>query len=433
MRMIPRFGAGFVRSSRFGRQLLFLPALAAMLAVGPCDAPFARLTDVTVDDRPATTPSELGQVQVVRDGSPLETRDLMAIEIGDTIRTGPRARAVLDVGGRYQVFLDEGSELVVLNPRVLLRRGKAFFRRVVEEVREALEVNTPYAVAAPTGTAFLVEVPDEETARFIVSEGRLRVSPREEPDAEGPPRWTPVTYGPLEGGIVEGRAAPQRTPTLTPDALERELVWVRRTEAVTTTLVPMLQGASLEEARALLAGARLELGEVTERVQEGGRGGIVLTQRLPEGERVRPGTTVGLEVSVAGVRVPDLIGLAEPTANTRLQEAGLTVGERQSRRVAGERGGRVLEIRPDRRTLVRLGTPVSLVVSDTCVVPDLTGLERSVAEARIRDAVLRVGRVATAGGEMGPWTVVRGSQNPAAGTSVVCGGQVTFSVMGVIG
>jgi hypothetical protein len=433
MRIGPLSRTGLPTRSSLGGRLLLLPLLAATLGVGPCDPPFARLTDVTFDDRPATTPSDLGQVEVVRKGAALETRDLMAIEVGDTIRTGASARAVLDVGGNYQVFLDEGTELVVLNPRVLLRRGKAFVRRVLEEVREVLEVNTEYVVAAPTGTAFLVEVPDEESARFIVAEGMLRVSPRDTVHAEGRPRWVPVTYGPREGGVVEGRAPPRPTPALTPEAMERELGWVRRTEAVTTTLVPMLRGTSLDEARALLAGARLEVGAVTERVQEGGRGGIVLAQQLPEGERVRPGTTIALDVSVAGARVPDLIGVAESVATVRLREAGLTPGETRRERVSGARPGRVLRTDPPRGTLVQAGTPVGLVVSDQCVVPDLTGLERAAAETRIREAVLQVGRVRTAGGESPPWIVVRGSQDPAPGSRVDCGATVAFAVMGVIG
>lgn len=401
---------------------LLLLACAPLMA---CSRPFARVAGVTVNDQLVSGPVQ--GVAVVHEGEIIRRGQGTALVPGDTIRTDENTRVRLELSTGYEVYLEENTELAILNPKLLLKLGKAFIRSVrerIEDVREALRVETQYVVAAPTGTAFLLEVSPDSAVRYIVTEGRVRIEWRPQSDTvSGPPPWQPVVYGPNEGGVVRPRQPPERTPRLSDADVQRELDWVREVERLTVAVVPDLTGTSRDEAQALLQREGLEVGSITEDVQEGGRGGVVLSQTRRPGERLVPGQTVDLVVSVAGVRVPRLENARESAAVERLEDLDLIVGGITREKVRGQRAGVVIRTDPPAGRLVAAGSRVALVLTAPCTVPDLSGLTREQAAERLRREALVVGQVGF--GKQG--TTVSG-QEPAPRTTVTCGAPVDFFI-----
>ncbi|MFJ3770438.1 PASTA domain-containing protein [Streptomyces sp. NPDC090075] len=124
------------------------------------------------------------------------------------------------------------------------------------------------------------------------------------------PRGRVCEQSPGDGELAKGAAvsvtvstgAPKkRAPGSTATATAAE-------EAAKAT-VPDLTGATLSEARSLLAGAELELGRTTE-VESGAEAGTVIGQSAASGTGVAPGTSVDVEVAeaVRTVRIPDDLG-----------------------------------------------------------------------------------------------------------------------------
>lgn len=228
--------------------------LLAGTPLAACSTPFARVAGVSVNDRLVRGPVQ--GVTVVHEGEIIRVGQGTALVPGDTIRTDGNTRVRLELSTGYEVYLAENTELAILNPKLLLKVGKAFVRSVrerLEDVRAALRVETQYVVAAPTGTAFLLEVSPDSSVRYIVTEGSVRIEWRPQSDTVSrPPPWPPVEYGPNEGGVVRPRQPPERTPRLSDAEVERELEWVREVERLTVAEVPVLIGPSPDEMQALL-------------------------------------------------------------------------------------------------------------------------------------------------------------------------------------
>ncbi|MDQ5856561.1 MAG: Stk1 family PASTA domain-containing Ser/Thr kinase, partial [Actinomycetota bacterium] len=109
--------------------------------------------------------------------------------------------------------------------------------------------------------------------------------------------------------------------------------------------------------------------------------GTVIGLRPAEGTTLTVGAPVTLVISkgVAPATVPDVRGLPEADAVSRLTRAGLTVQVR--RQFDGEMpGGRAIGTDPRSGTSTTRGTRVVLLVSTASVVPEVVGL--SVAEAQ---------------------------------------------------
>jgi len=116
------------------------------------------------------------------------------------------------------------------------------------------------------------------------------------------------------------------------------------------------------------------------------------------------------------VDVPDVVGLAQATAESAITGASLVA-------IASTAGsatvdvGDVISQDPAGGASVPAGTSVDIVVSTGIQVPDVVGLAQAAAEAAITAASLTVGNVTTANsGSVAAGDVM--SQNPAAGAGV---------------
>lgn len=132
-------------------------------------------------------------------------------------------------------------------------------------------------------------------------------------------------------------------------------------QARPSVAVPQLDGATLAEARTLLDGAGLTLGELL-REDSARPADTVLASDPAAGAPLEPGAVVTLTLASGNQVVPDVTGLGIGDARARVQDAGFTVEESPSEAPDAEPGA-VLGVQPVAGTSLRLGSTVTLVVA----------------------------------------------------------------------
>ena len=470
-----------------------VPILAVTLALGGCaTARFGTLESVLKGDRPATG-AEIQEVRVERAGAPTATTPGMEVHKGDRIVTGSDTRALVTLGAGYELILEPGTDVEILNPSLFMRAGQAFVQTLTK-VREYLKIKTEFVVAGVEGTRFVATVQGEDFLVAVV-EGHVKV---ESPTGA----WPAKTYGPLEQGRVRGRAAPEKMAPLDPrqvDAIRSRFI---RVDSIVRRRVPRVEGLTIDRATALLVEAGLVRGRVRERITGGAPPGSVLDQdpsgdtearagervdltaggesssvpsvvgqplrsaaatlevaglrvgrvaqllvpNAPEGtvveqgrrplSRVAPGTPIDLTVAVAGVRVPDLTRLDRRQVASILTGVGLPLGQISTVETGATEPGRVARQSPSPGTVVARGTPVHVFIASApagCKVPSVVGLTEADAKSTLAHARLRLGRVERRGGDAFSATDRIVGQRPESGSSVTCGTGVDVVIQGRIG
>jgi eukaryotic-like serine/threonine-protein kinase len=261
--------------------------------------------------------------------------------------------------------------------------------------------------------------------------------------------FTPIPM-PLPGDTEPTQLAPDTTPALAPVgeperregrpwwwyaigvlalALVGVLLFVILSGVLATEKreVPRVTGKQLVEARAILERGGFDV--ATERVQSSQPFDQVVDQDPNAGEEADDGSTVTLEVSggPGDVLVPPVENLRQGQAINELEDAGLevTVDREFSNKVKRDFAIRTV---PGEGTEVTKGTRVRLLVSqgpEQVTVPDVTGLTRDSAEARLRDEGLEVA-VDEQESDEPEGDVI--SQSPAGGSHVTRGETVTITV-----
>ncbi len=287
-----------------------------------------------------------------------------------------------------------------------------------EDLAAALEAARVQIEAGHNGgqdTAAFAPIPmpaDDATAATQVAGATAPViGPVTEPHAERERRWPWFTIGILTLALVGALLYVVLSGTLTAEKKE----------------VPRATGKQLVEARALMERAGFEV--QTERVRSSQPFDQVVDQDPNPGEEADEGSTVTLEVSdgPGNVLVPPVANLRQGQAIKELEDAGLkvTVDSESSDKVKKDFAIRTV---PSEGKEVTKGTRVRLLVSsgpEQVVVPDVTGLSRESAEARLRDEGFGVS-VAEQESEEQEGDVI--SQDPAGGTELTRGETVTITV-----
>jgi eukaryotic-like serine/threonine-protein kinase len=157
--------------------------------------------------------------------------------------------------------------------------------------------------------------------------------------------------------------------------------------------------------------------------------GTVIEQDPRAGEEVDEGSTVTLSVSagLGSVRVPDVQGLPERRAVTRLEDRDLLV-ETEEQFSSDVESGLAIGTDPPAGEKVEAGSTVTLLVSkgaNLVEVPAVVGDPQQIAENEIERAGL-IANVETQDSDEPEGTVI--AQDPAAGSSVEPGGEVTIVV-----
>jgi serine/threonine-protein kinase len=190
--------------------------------------------------------------------------------------------------------------------------------------------------------------------------------------------------------------------------------------------MPHLAGMSLDDARAAIAQAGLRLGDVSNDFDASVPKGKVVSQEPSVGP-VKRGTAVGLVVSKGPemIEVPGVSGQTADQAKAVLAGAGFTVARSDdwSDTVAE---GSVIRTSPGGGQKAPKGSAVTVVASKgpkPFAMPNLTGMSRADAKARISSLGLVLGNEYAVPGSGKPSGQVQG-QNPPAGTQVRKGSRV---------
>ena len=128
--------------------------------------------------------------------------------------------------------------------------------------------------------------------------------------------------------------------------------------------VPDVAGLDGTLARRLIEAAGLTVTQV-DSLQAPLPPGVVMVSRPTSGEVLPPGGAVTLIVSrgAATISVPDLLGLGQADARSRLEVEGLRLGAVTRQRTGGAAPGTVVAQRPAAGTLAASGTVVDIVVA----------------------------------------------------------------------
>ncbi|QGU07822.1 Serine/threonine-protein kinase PK-1 [Corynebacterium occultum] len=157
------------------------------------------------------------------------------------------------------------------------------------------------------------------------------------------------------------------------------------------------QDRSVESLRSLLLERTLEL-EIGEALysDDVAEGGVVKLSPAP-GEAVSTGSTITANLSQgpAPVSIPKVVGLSAEEARDALEQAGLSVAEISEHFDEEESAGTATGSQPPAGESVTRGTPVTLYVSNSIVVPDILGLSRSEAEKKLQEAGLSISAAET--------------------------------------
>jgi outer membrane protein OmpA-like peptidoglycan-associated protein len=143
-------------SPRLARALfVVLLACTATGCIGPFRRPFGRLQTVLRGEGLAPV-NRSEDLAVIRGRRTLPYTVNMEIRKGDTLRTGPGARALVHFREGYQAFIGPNAEVVIHNPSIGLARGQTYVRKVVPRPRRRFTARTRYTVVGTRSTEFFV-------------------------------------------------------------------------------------------------------------------------------------------------------------------------------------------------------------------------------------------------------------------------------------
>ncbi|MCX5770055.1 MAG: PASTA domain-containing protein [Candidatus Hydrogenedentes bacterium] len=196
--------------------------------------------------------------------------------------------------------------------------------------------------------------------------------------------------------------------------------------------VPNVVGMTQANAETAITNAGLTVGTVVQEASDTVPLGEVISQVPAAATMVAVGSAVDLTVSAgpSPVTVPNVVGMAQATAETAITTAGLTVGTVTEVSNPTVPLGEVISQTPAAGMLAAPGSAVNLRVSLGAVpitVPNVVGMTQAEAEAAITDVGLTVGTVTQASSDTVPVGSVI-SQNPTAGVEAASGAAVALTI-----
>ena len=247
-------------------------------------------------------------------------------------------------------------------------QSAAAMRADIERYLAGRPVQAPAPVSPPVESTQVAMAPtsvEQTTVRQPV--------PAQDDDRGGPRPGVLILLGLLVVGLVVAAVL-----ALTSDLFESPPERVQ---------VPSVIGMTETEARAAIADAGLEVGEVDYEPSEDVDVDVVIRQEPNRDQYEDPGTLVDLVVSTGLplAEVPFVVGSSKDEARNRLRNAGLKVAFEVEE--SDEQKGQVLRTDPEGGESVPQGSTVTVVVSDGQEkIPNVIGLTREEAEEEIRDA-----------------------------------------------
>jgi beta-lactam-binding protein with PASTA domain len=195
--------------------------------------------------------------------------------------------------------------------------------------------------------------------------------------------------------------------------------------------VPYVTGISQAAATTTIEGVdNLNVGTVTLQYHDTVAAGLVISQNPAGGAIVPIGSSVDLVVSLGRPEVPNVVGMEQAEAKTRIEAVGnLKVGAVSSQYSDTVTAGHVISQYPSGGTVVPVGSFVDLVVSlgQAATVPEVIGMSQAGASAAIAAANLTVGIITYEHSDTIPTGEVIG-QDPVSGTTVSAGSSVNLVI-----
>ncbi len=330
-----------------------------------------------------------------------------ATPVADLVHVAPDAPAAHDDHPSAR------AETVTISRAKGLRGGRRFGRRVLLAVLALLAAATaawgvwaylvPHTVAVPN-----VVGADLTAAEHRIGDLGLVVRVGDGRYSKTISRGDVVNMSPAPGTDLHRGARVLLVPSLGPPPVP----------------VPDLTGKTVEQARPLLIGANLVLGEVRKRYDDRFDVGRIVAQS--GGAKAPWGSSVGVWISEGPkpIPLPKVVGGTLDEADAALAPWVVTVNQRFSDAVPSDQ---VMAEHPAAGTKLQPGQTVTIVVSlgpRTFPMPDVIGMSREAAAARLQDLGLKVGLTPIPGSNAD--TVV--STLPTAGTTVRYAQVVTLFV-----
>ena len=203
---------------------------------------------------------------------------------------------------------------------------------------------------------------------------------------------------------------------------------------VTAAPVPDVAGMSESDARSTIEGAGLKFVKGDDVASDTVEAGMAVSSDPGAGASVLLGgeVTVHFSSGSAMVEVPDVTGLSQSEARSRIEGAGLTWGDVLTEDSATTSAGRIIRTDPGAGASVGRGETISVVISSgRTTVPQITNLESQEAQDAITGAGLTynsstVEATTTDPALDGKYVIT--AVNPAEGTSLEIGSAVNITI-----
>ncbi len=207
-------------------------------------------------------------------------------------------------------------------------------------------------------------------------------------------------------------------------------VTIRVSKGLEKVKVPNVVGKSEDTARSLLEDAGFDV-VVDHQPDDNTAEGQVSKQSPAPGSELDSGSTVTITVSSGdeGVKVPNVVGMAEDAAADALNNAGFKVKRSHASSATVDKGD-VISQDPSSGSTAAKGDTVTIVISDgveQVEVPDVEGMTESAAKAELTSAGFKVNVVEQSTVQLSDdGTVI--NQNPKGGAMANKGSTVTITV-----
>ncbi|MGI9510809.1 MAG: PASTA domain-containing protein [Geminicoccaceae bacterium] len=230
----------------------------------------------------------------------------------------------------------------------------------------------------------------------------------------------------LRPGRVESRVSDQRRGTIIeqrpgPSDVVSPGVAVDVVLAA-TPIVPDLAGHTVDEAKRLIEGQLLEIGQIASKVSTEPQG-TVIEQQPRANVEATPGSNVDL-VLAEGLEVPKLVGLSLDEAGAVLAKQLMRLGKVE-RRTAADGDGKIIDQSPAPGAPGTFGVGIDVVISEPPTVPDLRGLTPDLVADKLAEKQLVLSTIDyQLSSDQADQTVL--AQNPPAGSAIVNGDTVAI-------
>jgi serine/threonine-protein kinase len=212
---------------------------------------------------------------------------------------------------------------------------------------------------------------------------------------------------------------------------------VRQNTVVTLTVskgakpivVPNVTGSTVDDARHKLAAAGLSLTIGQSAESDTVPPNVIMSQDPDPGATAAPksGVTVVLSTGPATVPVPDIVGTDTASAEAALRNAGLEVTHAYTVDAANPTGKIALQ-QPPAGTPAKKGSRVTIYLSVSGVVPDVTGMTPDAAKAALVAQGYQIGSIAYTNESPVPEGMVARTE-PEVNTNVKPGETINLYVM----